>query len=255
MNKKVQKIRLGVNVDHVATLRNARGTVYPDPLQMALILEHLGVDGITAHLREDRRHILDEDIVNLVREVNLPVNLEMAATMEMQSIALELVPHAVCLVPERREERTTEGGLDVIAEEKKLKEFITPLLERNIRVSIFVSAELKQIDAACRIGAPVVELNTGSFCDFFCDNKFDHYSKELKKLRVGAHHAEQLGLEVHGGHGLSYDTVKFIAGIPEIRELNIGHFLISQAIFDGISIAISKMRSEIDWAQNSYMGS
>ena len=250
MNGANKKIRLGVNIDHVATLRNARGTFYPDPLKIALMLEHLGVDGITAHLREDRRHIIDQDVTKLVDQVSLPINLEMAATKEMQLIALNLRPHAVCLVPERREERTTEGGLDVVREERELKAFIIPLLAKKIRVSIFVSAELDQIEAAARIGAPVVELNTGIFCNYYCENKMEEYTDEIAKLRKAVIYANQLGLEVHGGHGLSYETVKFVAAIPGIRELNIGHFLISEAIFEGISSAVKKMRKEIDLAQN-----
>ena len=255
MNQKNSQIRLGVNVDHVATLRNARGTPYPDPLKMASVLEKLGVNGITAHLREDRRHIVDQDVFNLVRNIKLPINLEMAATKEMQSIALELTPHAVCLVPERREERTTEGGLDVIGAEKELEAYIEPLLKKNIRVSIFVSAELEQIEGASRIGAPVVELNTGSFCDFFCQNRVEEYSSEMIKLKNAASRAHNLGLEVHGGHGISYETARLVAAIPEIRELNIGHFLISESLFEGMSVVISRMRSEIDIGQKSCMGS
>ncbi len=254
MKKEKPEIRLGVNIDHVATLRNARGASYPEPLRMASLLEELGVDGITVHLREDRRHIIDSDVFDLRKKISLPINLEMAATKEMQSIALRLNPRAVCLVPERREERTTEGGLDVLSEEKKLRIFIKPLLKENIRVSIFVSASLEQIKAAFRIGAQVIELNTGRFCDLFLENNFEESSCELIRLKEAAHHANQLGLEVHGGHGLSYDTVKSIAAIPEIRELNIGHFLVSEAIFDGIPKVISRMQSEIYSARKLQLG-
>ena len=255
MNQENNKIRLGVNIDHVATLRNARGTVYPDPLKMALMLEKLGVNGITAHLREDRRHIIDQDVSNLVNNIKLPINLEMAPTKEMQSIALKLVPNAVCLVPERREERTTEGGLDVISTEKELKAYIAPLLEKGIRVSLFVSAELKQIEAASRIGAPVIELNTGPFCDFFGQNRVEEYSNEMTQLKNAASRAKYLNLEVHGGHGISYETARLVAAIPEIQELNIGHFLIAESIFQGMSTVISKMRSEIDFGKKLNMGS
>ena len=251
MNKENKKIRLGVNIDHVATLRNARGTSYPDPLRMAFVLEKLGVDGITAHLREDRRHMLDNDIAKLVNEIRLPINLEMAATKEMQSIALELTPHAVCLVPERREERTTEGGLDVISQKDRLRSFLSPLLDRNIRVSIFVSPELKQIDAAHQIGAPVIELNTGAFCDLYHDNNLEGHNSEMHRLRKSAIHASDLGLEVHGGHGLTFETAKSVATLPGIRELNIGHFLISESLFEGIPQVISKMRREIELAQKT----
>jgi len=249
--EEVSRIRLGVNIDHVATLRNARGTFYPEPLKMVKILEKLKVDGITLHLREDRRHIIDKDVIRIVKETNLPVNLEMAATKEMQSIATDLVPNAVCLVPERREERTTEGGLDVISEEEKLKSFLRPLLEKKIRISLFVSPELKQIEAASRVGATVVELNTGTFCDLLIEGKKEKYLVELEKLTKAAKLGKKLGLEIHGGHGLTYESVKYIASIPEMKELNIGHFLISEAVFIGIEKTIYKMRQEIDKSQKS----
>ena len=251
MNKENKQIRLGVNIDHVATLRNARGTSYPDPLRMALFLEKLGVDGITAHLREDRRHMLDNDIAKLINEIKLPINLEMAATREMQSIALKLKPRAVCLVPERREERTTEGGLDVISQKDWLVSFLSPLIESNIRVSIFVSPELKQIEAAHQIGAPVVELNTGAFCDLYHDNDLEGHNREMHKLRTSAIHASDLGLEVHGGHGLTFETAKSVATLPGIRELNIGHFIISESLFEGMPQVIAKMRREIELAQKT----
>ena len=251
MVDEISRIRLGVNIDHVATLRNARGTSYPDPLKMVKILEKLDVDGITLHLREDRRHIIDTDVTRIVKETNLPINLEMAATKEMQSIATELIPNAVCLVPERREERTTEGGLDVVCEEEKLKSFLYPLVQKKIRISLFVSPETKQIEAASRVGANVVELNTGTFCDLLFEGKKEKYLAEFEKLTKAANFGKNLGLEIHGGHGLTYDSVKYIASIPEMKELNIGHFIISQAVFDGIENTIYKMRLEIDKSQKT----
>ncbi len=248
--KKFSRIRLGVNIDHVATLRNARGTFYPDPLQMVKILENLDVDGITLHLREDRRHIIDSDLSRIVKASRLPINLEMAATKEMQDIAIKSAPNAVCLVPEKREERTTEGGLDVVKEEKNLKLFIKPLLEKKIKISLFVSPDLEQIKTASRVGASIVELNTGTFCDLLLENKKDEYEKELENIKKSADFGKSLGLEIHGGHGLTYECVKFIGAIPQLSELNIGHFIISQSIFDGIENTIYKMRQEIDKAQN-----
>ena len=248
MNK-IFRIRLGVNIDHVATLRNARGTFYPDPLKMVKLLEKLDVDGVTVHLREDRRHIIDSDVKRITNESNLPVNLEMAATEEMQKIATELIPNAVCLVPEKREERTTEGGLDVITEENKLKTFLDPIIQKNIRVSLFVSPDISQIEAAFRVGANIIELNTGTFCDLLIENKKKEYLEEFEKLKEASVYGKNLGLEIHGGHGLTFESVKYIASIPEIRELNIGHFLISQAVFDGIEKTINTMRLEIDSSQ------
>ncbi|MFL2802997.1 MAG: pyridoxine 5'-phosphate synthase [Paracoccaceae bacterium] len=249
MVEESSRIRLGVNIDHVATLRNARGTFYPDPLKMVKILEKLDVDGITMHLREDRRHIIDKDVIRIIKETNLPINLEMAATEEMQNIATELMPNAVCLVPERREERTTEGGLDVISEEEKLNSFLYPFVQKKIRISLFVSPVPKQIEAASRVGANIVELNTGTFCDLFIEGKKEKYLAEFEKLTKAANFGKNLGLEIHGGHGLTYDSVRYIASIPEMKELNIGHFLISQAVFDGIEKTIYKMRLEIDKSQ------
>ena len=244
----ITRIRLGVNIDHVATLRNARGTFYPDPLKMVKFLEKLDVDGVTIHLREDRRHIIDSDVKRIKKETFLPVNLEMAATEEMQQIATEVIPNAVCLVPEKREERTTEGGLDVITEENKLQSFLVPLIQKKIRISLFVSPDLKQIEAASRVGANIIELNTGTFCDLLIANNKE-YLEEFEKLKEAAIYGKTLGLEIHGGHGLTFDSVKYIASIPEIRELNIGHFLISQAVFDGIEKTINTMRLEIDKSQ------
>jgi pyridoxine 5-phosphate synthase len=243
-------LRLGVNIDHVATVRNARGGAYPDPLRAALLAEKAGADGITAHLREDRRHITDTDIEALMDGLTVPLNFEMAATDEMQKIALRHKPHAVCIVPEKREERTTEGGLEVAREENKLAHFINPLREAGCRVSMFIAAEMKQVDAAHRIGADIVELHVGPYCDAFTEGHFDVSDRELLRIREMATHAASLGLEVHAGHGITYDTVKPIAAFPEVMELNIGHFLIGEAIFDGLENAIVKMRKLMDeaWA-------
>jgi pyridoxine 5''-phosphate synthase len=240
------KLRLGMNIDHVATVRNARGSAYPDPVRAAKLAEEAGADGITAHLREDRRHITDADIEALVSNLSVPLNLEMAATDEMQQIALRHKPHAICLVPEKREERTTEGGLEVAREENRLAHFIAPLRDAGSRVSIFIAADQPQIEAAHRIGAAVVELHTGAYCDFHAEGKFTERDDELKRLTDMAAFAHSLGLEVHAGHGLTYDTVKPIAALPEIAELNIGHFLIGEAIFRGIIPAIQEMRRLMD---------
>ncbi|MBT8414481.1 MAG: pyridoxine 5'-phosphate synthase, partial [Boseongicola sp.] len=219
-------LRLGVNIDHVATVRNARGGVYPDPLRAAKIAEEAGADGITAHLREDRRHISDADIDGLMEVLSVPLNFEMAATDEMQAIALRHKPHAVCIVPEKREERTTEGGLEVAKDENRLAHFIAPLRDAGCRVSIFIAADKRQIEAANRIGAEVIELHTGAYCDFHAEGHFDERDAELERLREMSTFAHSLGLEVHAGHGLTYDTVAPVAEFPEVRELNIGHFLI-----------------------------
>jgi pyridoxine 5-phosphate synthase len=241
-----EKLRLGVNIDHVATVRNARGGAVPDPVRAAKLAEDAGADGITAHLREDRRHIGDADIDALMAALSVPLNFEMAATDEMQAIALRHKPHAVCLVPERREERTTEGGLEVAREENKLAHFIAPLIEAGCRVSIFIAADRAQIEAAARIGAQVVELHTGAYCDAHAEGRFDERDAELERLREMATFAHSLGLEVHAGHGLTYDTVRPIAAFPEVVELNIGHFLIGEAIFSGLKPAIAEMRSLMD---------
>jgi len=239
---KFGNLRLGVNIDHVATVRNARGSSYPDPVRAALMAEAAGADGVTAHLREDRRHIGDADIEALSSRLTVPLNFEMAATPEMQRIALRHTPHAVCLVPEKREERTTEGGLEVAREENRLAGFIAPLREAGCRVSIFIAADRRQIEAAARIGAPVVELHTGAYCDAYADGHMDLRDQELARLREMAALARSLGLEVHAGHGLTYETVKPIAAFPEVTELNIGHFLIGEAIFVGLNAALSEMR-------------
>jgi pyridoxine 5-phosphate synthase len=242
--------RLGVNIDHVATVRNARGSAYPDPLRAALLAEAAGADGITAHLREDRRHIRDADIEALAAALTVPLNFECAATAEMQAIALRHRPHAVCLVPEKREERTTEGGLDVASDQNRLTGFIIPLREAGCRVSMFIGHDPRQIEASARIGAAVVELHTGHYCDLHAEGRFAERDAELEGLRAGAAFAASLGLEVHAGHGLTFDTVGPIAAIPEVRELNIGHFLIAEAIFIGLDPAIEKMRRLMDTARD-----
>ena len=244
------KLRLGVNIDHVATVRNARGGAYPDPIRAAKLAEDAGADGITAHLREDRRHISDPDIEGLMAALDLPLNFEMAATSEMQAIALRHRPHAVCIVPEKREERTTEGGLEVAREENRLAHFIAPLREAGCRVSIFIAADRRQIEAAHRIGAQVIELHTGAYCDAHAEGQFEDRDRELAALRDMAAYAHSLGLEVHAGHGLTYDTVGPVAAMPEVMELNIGHFLIGEAIFRGLGPAIAKMRRLMDEARS-----
>lgn len=245
----LRKLRLGVNIDHVATVRNARGGDTPDPMRAALLAEVAGADGITAHLREDRRHITDSDIEALAKGLTVPLNFEMAATDEMQAIALRHTPHAVCIVPEKREERTTEGGLEVAREENKLAHFIAPLRDAGCRVSIFIAADQRQIEAAARIGAPVIELHTGAYCDAHANRRFEERDNEFEKLRDMAAFAADLGLEVHAGHGLTFDTVKPIVTLPEVQELNIGHFLIGEAIFSGLENAILRMRILMDEAR------
>lgn len=242
-------LRLGVNIDHVATLRNARGSAYPDPVRAALVAQAAGADGITAHLREDRRHIIDADIESLMTRIEIPLNFEMAATDEMQAIALRHRPHAVCLVPEKREERTTEGGLDAAADDNRLTDFVAPLREAGCRVSLFVGHDPRQIEAARRIGAPVVELHTGRYCDLVAQGAPEEAALELAALMTGARLAHSLGLEVHAGHGLSFATVQPFAATPEIRELNIGHFLISESVFMGLGPAITEMRRLMDEAR------
>lgn len=245
-----QILRLGVNIDHVATVRNARGGAYPDPLRAAKLAEESGADGITAHLREDRRHISDDDIDRLMEALTVPLNFEMAATDEMQAIALRHKPHAVCIVPEKREERTTEGGLEVAQDENRLAHFIAPLRDAGCRVSIFIAADKRQIEAANRIGAEVIELHTGAYCDAHADGHFEARDAELQRLRDMAAFAHSLGLEVHAGHGLTYETVAPVAAFPEVRELNIGHFLIGEAIFRGLGPAIKEMRAIMDKARD-----
>ncbi len=245
-----EKLRLGVNIDHVATVRNARGGAYPDPVRAAKMAEAAGADGITAHLREDRRHITDRDIEALMDALTLPLNFEMAATDEMQAIALRHKPHAVCIVPEKREERTTEGGLEVAREENRLAHFIAPLRDAGCRVSIFIAADKRQIEAAQRIGAAVVELHTGAYCDAHAEGRFDERDTELTRIVEMAEFAHDLGLEVHAGHGLTYETVTPVAALPQIAELNIGHFIVGEAIFLGLEAAIKEMRRIMDSARS-----
>jgi len=219
-----QKQRLGVNIDHVATVRNARGGALPDPVRAALIAQEAGADGITAHLREDRRHIRDDDMTRLKEAISIPLNFEMAATDEMQKIAMATQPHAVCLVPERREERTTEGGLDVAGDDNRLAQYIAPFKDAGTRVSLFIGPEQAQVEAAARIGADIIELHTGTYCDAHADGDFALRDAEFARLKAMATHAHGLGLEVHAGHGLSFDGVGPIAALPEVVELNIGGF-------------------------------
>tara|TARA_B100000678_G_scaffold218825_1_gene186178 strand:- start:2578 stop:3306 length:729 start_codon:yes stop_codon:yes gene_type:complete len=240
-----EKLRLGVNIDHVATVRNARGSGYPDPVRAALLAAQAGADGITAHLREDRRHITDADIARLSDELTIPLNLEMAATDEMLSIALRHVPHAACIVPEKREELTTEGGLDAAGQYDRLARICAKLRDAGIRVSLFIEPDSAQIDAAVRLGAPVVELHTGRYAERAGAER----SAELKRLADAAALAAKNGIEVHAGHGLTFDNVVPIAAIPQVRELNIGHFLIGQAIFDGLAPVIGRMRALMDEAR------
>ncbi|WP_085306982.1 pyridoxine 5'-phosphate synthase [Planktotalea arctica] len=242
-------LRLGVNIDHVATLRNARGGGLPDPVRAALVAQEAGADGITAHLREDRRHIRDADVDALMEALEIPLNFEMAATDEMQAIALRHTPHAVCLVPEKREERTTEGGLNVAQDENKMAHFIAPLRGAGCRVSIFIAADERQIVAAHRIGADVIELHTGAYCDAFAVGDLEARDRELAALREMAAFAHDLGLEVHAGHGLTYEDVTPIAALPQVQEVNIGHFIIGEAVFRGLGPAIQKMREILDKAR------
>jgi pyridoxine 5-phosphate synthase len=237
--------RLGLNIDHVATLRNARGGRHPDPLRAALVATECGVDGITAHLREDRRHITDEDVAALMEAISLPLNLELAATPEMISIALDHRPHAVCIVPERRQERTTEGGLQVAGQVDRLKPMIHELSAAGIRVSLFIEPELAQLDAARAAGAPVVELHTGAYADASGPAQL----QQLQRLIAAAGHADAIGLECHAGHGLTFANVQPVAAIPTIAELNIGHYLIGEAVFVGLAPVLKKMRALMDEAR------
>jgi pyridoxine 5-phosphate synthase len=240
-----RQLRLGVNIDHVATIRNARGGGHPDPVEAARMAAMAGADGITAHLREDRRHISDDDIVRLCNEIDKPLNLEMAATDEMLEIALGHSPHAACIVPEKREERTTEGGLDAVGGHDHLMPFVQQLTNAGVRVSLFIEPDIKQLDAAKSLGAPVVELHVGAYCDASGDQRESH----LKRIIKAAAHAEAIGLECHAGHGLTYDAVGPIAAIETIVELNIGHFLIGEAIFSGLEASIRGMRDRMDAAR------
>ena len=242
----MNRLRLGVNIDHVATIRNARGGRHPDPVRAAKLAAIAGADGITAHLREDRRHISDHDIDRLSREIDLPLNLEMAATDEMVEIALRHRPHAACLVPEKREERTTEGGIDAARQHNRLAPYIRQLNAAGVRVSLFVEPDFSQLDAAKSLDAPVVELHTGAYCEAAAQGDG---STALRALIDAAHYGHSLGLEIHAGHGLGFDTVGPVAAIPEVRELNIGHFLIGEAIFSGLDAAIRRMRALMDEAR------
>lgn len=242
-------LRLGVNIDHVATVRNARGGPHPDPVRAALLAIQAGADGITAHLREDRRHIRDNDLIRLKREITRPLNFEMAATDEMQKIALSIVPHACCLVPEKREERTTEGGLDVVGASNVLKPYIARLKDAGIRVSLFIEPDAKAIDVSAVLGADIVELHTGTYCEKALENDAAGVAAQIKRITAAAVHAHAAGLEVHAGHGLTFNTVGAVARLPEVVELNIGHFLVGEAMFTGLEPAIRHMRDLMDRAR------
>jgi pyridoxine 5-phosphate synthase len=239
-------LRLGVNIDHVATIRNARGGDHPDPVRAAEIVAAVGGDGITAHLREDRRHIRDEDLARIQAATNLPLNLEMAATPEMLAIALRHKPHAACIVPEKREERTTEGGLDAAGMHNTLAPIAEELRAAGIRVSLFIEADERQLDAALRLGAPVVEFHTGEYAHAFLDGDRDKVERELRRITDMAALAAKNGIEPHAGHGLTFENVQPIAAIPQIAELNIGHYLIGEAVFVGLEHAIRRMRGLMD---------
>ena len=240
------KLRLGVNIDHVATVRNARGGAVPDPVRAAKLAIAAGADGITAHLREDRRHIRDDDMRRLKAEVDAPLNFEMAATDEMVAIALATRPHASCIVPEKRSERTTEGGLDVIGGHDHLRVATTELGKVGIRVSLFIEPTAHAVQAARSIGAPVVELHTGAWCDSLTHGETQRADHEFERIRLAAREAKTLGIECHAGHGLDYATARMISALPEIMELNIGHFLIGEAIFVGLEAAIATMRAAMN---------
>jgi len=242
----ISHLRLGVNVDHVATIRNARGGPHPDPVAAAKIAIAAGAASITAHLREDRRHIRDHDIERLMAEIEKPLNFEMAATPEMTAIALKTKPHAACLVPERRQEVTTEGGLDAVAQHNVLAPVVARLVEAGIRVSLFIAADPRQIEVAARIRAPAIEIHTGAWCDAIAAGQHAKADGEWLRIRDGARLARSLGLEVHAGHGLNYSTAETIAAIPEIVELNIGHFLVGEAIYVGLDAAVKGMRAAMD---------
>ena len=250
-----QRLRLGVNIDHVATIRNARGGRHPDPVRSARMAAAAGADGITAHLREDRRHMTDADIAALSAEIELPLNLEMAATDEMLEIALRHRPHAACIVPEKRNEVTTEGGLDAAGQMNSLRRYVDELGSASIRVSLFIDPNERQLEAAKRLGSPVIELHTGAYCEAFLEAPDGARTQaELDRLIEGARLAEDLGLECHAGHGLTFDNVSSVAAIPSLAELNIGHFLIGEAIFSGLDSAIKRMRAVMDKARAEALG-
>lgn len=244
-----QHLRLGVNIDHVATIRNARGGDHPDPMRAVKIVQEAGGDGITVHLREDRRHIRDSDLDTIMAGATLPINLEMAATEEMLQIALRHKPHAACIVPEKREERTTEGGLDAAGLHNTLTPIVQRLTDAGIRVSLFIEPDARQIDAAMRLGAPVAELHTGRYAHLWLDEDRAGIEVELKRIADAAALATKNGIEPHAGHGLTFDNVQPIAAIPQLAELNIGHYLIGEAIFDGLEASIRRMRQLMDEAR------
>ena len=248
---KAPPLRLGVNVDHVATLRNDRGGGRPDPVRAALTAIEAGADGITAHLREDRRHIRDADMARLKAEISKPLNFEMAATEDMLRISLATRPHAVCLVPERREELTTEGGLDVVGQHNVLKPLIAKLSDAGVRVSLFIAADPRQIEMAASLRAPVIEIHTGAWCDAVVDGHTAKADAEWQRIVAGARLARSAGLEVHAGHGLDYATAEKIAGLSEIAELNIGYFMIGEALFVGLASTVRSMRAAMDRGRNS----
>jgi len=244
-------IRLGINIDHVATLRNARGGLHPDPVRAAKLAVEAGADNITAHLREDRRHIRDDDIARLMDELDCPLNLEMAATPEMQAIALRTRPHAACLVPEKRTERTTEGGLDVVAQHTALAPVVAELVGAGIHVSLFIEPERRQIEAASRLRAPAIEIHVGAWCDAVAEGRNEDADRLWRAIRDGARLARGLGLEVHAGHGLNYATAETISALPEVVELNIGHFLVGEAVFIGLAESVRRMRAAMDKGRQS----
>jgi pyridoxine 5-phosphate synthase len=251
---KAPPLRLGVNVDHVATLRNARAGRNPDPVRAALLAIEAGADGITAHLREDRRHIRDDDMARLRAEISKPLNFEMAATEDMLRIALMTKPHAVCLVPERREELTTEGGLDVVGQHTTLQPFIARLNDAGVRVSLFISADPRQIEMAASLRAPVIEIHTGAWCDAVVDGHGAKAEAEWQRIVAGVALARSVGLEIHAGHGLDYGTAERIAGLPEIAELNIGYCMIGEAVFVGLAETVRRMRAAMDRGRSNIAG-
>ena len=242
----MDRLRLGVNVDHIATIRNARGGRHPDPVRAAKVAIAAGCDGITAHLREDRRHIRDDDIARLKAEIDKPLNLEMAATGEMLAVALATRPHAACIVPEKRSERTTEGGLDAAGQHNHLAPFVEKLNNAGVRVSLFIAAERRQFEAAAKLRAPVVEIHVGAWCEALVENNRKAAEDEWRRIVEGAAFAKSLGLEVHAGHGLDYETAETIATLPQVVELNIGHFLVGESVFEGLTDTVKLMRAAMD---------